>query len=112
MNYLYETRFEQCQDHNGKIYDAMVLGVAKEGRGKGLGDRLLKHSIEHAKGHGCSHIHTMATGVYSQKIFKNNEFEVVIEKPYDEFKDKHGKVLIDCEPHKICQVLTLNLLKQ
>ena len=111
MNYLYATRFEQCQDHNGKIYDCLCLCVGKRGRGKGLGDRLVKRSIELAKEQECSHAHTCVTGIFSQKIFQNNGFDVLIERSYEDFKDKHGKVLVDREPHKVCQVRTLKLNK-
>ena len=87
----------------------MSLGVARRGRGKGLGDKLLKKSLEYAREQNCSHSSILATGIYSQRIIRNNGFQVVKEKPYDGFKDKHGKVVIQHEVHKICQLLVLKL---
>ena len=109
MDYVNERIFDQCQDHNGKIYDALILGVARHVRRKGLGDKLIKHAINYATEQGCSHVHTCASGQFSQKIMKNNGFDVFIEKPYGEFQDRNGKIMIDREPHKVCQVLTLKL---
>ena len=56
VEYKEEYGFDQCQNNNGKIYFGLAVGVAREGRGKGLGGRLLKRSIDHAKEEGCSHM--------------------------------------------------------
>ena len=87
----------------------MSLGVARQARGQGLGDKLLKKSLEYAREKNCSHSAILATGIYSQRIIRNNGFQVVKEKPYDGFKDKHGNVVIKDEVHKTCQVLVLKL---
>ena len=109
MDYSTEKCFVDCQDNNGRIYIGMSLGVARCGRGKGLGDKLLKKSLEYAREQNCSHSAILATGIYSQRIIRNNGFEVVKEQPYDGFKDKHGKVVIQHEVHKTCQLLVLKL---
>ena len=109
MDYSTEKCFEDCEDNNGRIYIGMSLGVARRGRGKGLGDKLLKRSLEYAKEQNCSHSSILATGIYSQRIIRNNGFHVVKEKAYEDFKDKHGEVLIKDDVHKTCQLLVLKL---
>ena len=109
MQYNDQSTFEQCEENNGKIYEGLVLGVAKRGRRQGLGDRLVKHALNHAKEEGCSHAHTLASGVGSQKIMKNNGFQIFLEKKYEDFKDKHGNVLINHETHKVAQINILKL---
>ena len=109
MEYSVEQNFVDCQDNNGRIYTGMSLGVARRGRGKGLGDKLLKKSLEYAREQNCSHSAILATGIYSQRIIRNNGFQLVKEKPYDGFKDKHGNQVIKHEVHKSCQLLVLKL---
>ena len=109
MDYSSEKCFVDCEDNNGRIYIGMSLGVARRGRGKGLGDKLLKRSLEYAREQDCSHSAILATGIYSQRIIKNNGFHVIKEKPYDDFKDKHGEVVIKDDVHKTCQLLVLKL---
>ena len=83
--------------------------MAKKGRKQGLGDKLVKHALKYAKEQDCSHAHTCVTGIFSQKIMKNNGFEIIHEKKYEDFKDKHGNVMINHEIHKTCQVCVLKL---
>ena len=109
MDYTGDLTFAQCEANNGKIYEGVVVAVAKNGRRQGLGDKLVKHALNHANEEGCSHAHTMASGVFSQKIMKNNGFEVILEKNYEDFKDKHGNVLINHETHKVAQINILKL---
>ena len=109
MEYSEDRAFKQCEDHNGKIFEALILGVAKKGRRKGLGDRLVKHIINHAREEGCSHVHCCTTGMFSQKIMKNNGFEIIVEKKYEDFKDNKGNQIIVDEIHKTCQINTLKL---
>ena len=89
--------------------DLISLGVAKKGRRQGLGDKLVKHAINYAKEQECSHAHTCVGGIVSQKIMKNNGFEIKVETNYEDFKDKHGNVMIQHEIHKTCQVAVLKL---
>ena len=89
--------------------DLILLGVAKKGRKQGLGDKLVKHALKYAKEQDCSHAHTCVTGIFSQKIMKNNGFEIIHEKKYEDFKDKHGNVMINHEIHKTCQICVLKL---
>jgi GNAT superfamily N-acetyltransferase len=109
MDYGYDLAFEQCEGNNGKIYFGFALGVARAARGKGLGDKLLKASIQEAKDQGCSHQYLMASGIYSQKILSNNGFVILGEKNYADFKDNNGKILIQNEIHKTCQKVALTL---
>ena len=85
------------------------LGVVKKDRQKGLGDKLVKHALNYAREQDCSHAHTLASGVFSQKIMKNNGFEVILEKNYEDFKDKHGNVLVEHDIHKTAQINVLKL---
>ena len=87
----------------------LLLGVAKKVRQQGLGDKLVKHALNHAKEQDCRHAHTLVSGVFSQKIMKNNGFKIILEKKYEDFKDKHGNVLIIHEIHKMSQLCVLKL---
>ena len=40
---------------------------------------------------------------------KNNGFEIILEKKYDDFKDKHGNILVHHEIHKTAQINVLKL---
>ena len=108
-NYSFAKAFDQCEDHNGKIYFGMAVSVKRDVRVKGLGTRLVKKSIDYAKELGCSHMYTLVTGIYSQKIVKNLGFRVLYEKDYDSYKDKYGKVVIDDDVHKSAQVVALKM---
>ena len=94
---------------NGEKEKGAILGVAEKGRGKGLGDRLVKHAINYAKENGCSHAHACTTGKFSQAIFKKNGFDVYFEKSYEDWKDKDGNVIIQHDIHKVCQINVLKL---
>jgi GNAT superfamily N-acetyltransferase len=107
--FRYDMAFDQCEGNNGKIYFGFALGVARAGRGKGLGDKLLKASIQEARDQGCSYQYLLASGIYSQKIFSNNGFVILTEKNYEDFKDNNGKILIQHEIHKTNQKLALKL---
>ena len=109
LEYKLVNGFDQCQNNNGKIYFCMALGVARKYRGQGIGGKLLKRSIEHAKERGCSHMYAMATGKYSQKIFHNYGFEVIKEKNYDSYYDEDGNIVIQDEIHKSAQTLALKI---
>jgi len=109
MEYTEDLTIGQCEGNNGKIYEGLVLGVAKRGRRQGLGDKLVKHALNHAREEGCSHAHTLVSGIFSQKIMKNNGFEIILEKNYDDFKDKQGNILIHHEIHKTAQINVLKL---
>ena len=87
----------------------VLSGVAKKVRQQGLGDKLMKHALNHAEEQDCSHAHTLASGVYSQKIMRNNGFKVILEKKYEDFKDNDGNVLINHEIHKSSQLCVLKL---
>ena len=108
-NYSFVKAFEQCDDHNDKIYFAMAVAVKRDLRIKGLGTRLVQKSIDYAKELGCSHMYTLVTGKYSQKIMKNLGFQIICEKYYDSYKDKYGNVVIDDEIHKSAQVVALKI---
>ena len=70
---------------------------------------LVKHALNYAKEQDCSHAHTLASGLFSQKIMENNGFKVILEKKYEDFKDNHENVLIDHDIHKVAQINVLKL---
>ena len=101
--------FEHCVGNNGKIYEGAILGVSRNFRQKGLGNKLVKHSLVHAKEIGCSHAHVLASSIYSQAIMKKNGFKVIFEKNFSEWEDKHGNVIIQHQIHKSAQMNVLKL---
>ena len=52
-----------------------------------------------------------ATSIYSQAIFRKTGFQILHEKPYDEYMDRDGKTpfFTDMREHKSCQVVLVNL---
>ena len=63
-----------------------------------------------AKESGCGFVYLLATGIYSQKIFKDLQFEILEEAEYKNFLDKRGRVVIDlAEEHPSAQLLAYNL---
>lgn len=93
-----------------KIYLALALGVAKEMRGKGLGQELLNRSLELARNNECDHMYILATGNYSQAIFAKAGFVTMHQLDYDDFKDKNGKKIVwDAREHKCSKVVYLKL---
>ena len=111
IGYSYANGFDQCEDNNGKIYFCVALGVSREGRGKGLGSKMLKKSIDYAKEQGCSHMYVLATGKFSQKIMQNHGFYLIKEKDYASYKDKQGNVIIQHDTHTSAQLVALKLLE-
>ena len=109
VEYKEDYGFDHCLDNNGKIYFGLAVGVTRDGRGQGLGGRLLKKSIDHAKDQGCSHMYLLATGKYSQKIMKNHGFCIIKEKDYDSYKDHQGRCVIKDDVHKSAQVVALKI---
>ena len=111
IGYSYANGFDQCEDNNAKIYFCVALGVSREGRGKGLGSKMLKKSIDYAKEQGCSHMYVLATGKFSQKIMQNHGFYLIKEKDYASYKDKQGNVIIQHDTHTSAQLVALKLLE-
>lgn len=109
MNYGYRKAFEQCKGCNDKIYTGLALGTARSTRGQGLGQKLLQASLDYARKEKCSHMYVFVSGIYSQRIFRNNGFTVITERRYEDFKDKQGRVLVQDKVHKVCQVVALKL---
>ena len=108
LEYSFKKAFEQCES-NGKIYFGTAVCVKREIRVKGLGSKLVQKSIEYAKELGCSHMYVMATGIYSQKIFQNHNFNLINKKEYANYKDNSGNVIINDEIHNSVQILALRL---
>ena len=109
INWYYDKGFEQCEGHNDKLYLCSFLATSRLARGRGIASQLLKKSIDHAKEQGCSHMYVMASGKYSQKIFRNHGFYIINEKTYESFRDKDGKQVIMHDVHTSAQVVALKL---
>ena len=79
----------------------------------GLGKELIKRTNKIALDKGCSHVYIAATSIYSQGIFKKLAFQILHEKPYEDFMDRDGKspFFTDMREHKSCQVVLCDLEK-
>ena len=78
-----------------KTYNAVLLCVSRSFRGRGLGKEMLRRSYDIAREQGAEAMYIMATGKYSQAIFRKEEFTVQKEFPYLEIKNPKGGVLFD-----------------
>jgi hypothetical protein len=62
-----------------------------------------------ARENGCGYMYLMATGIYSQKIFRDLKFEKLNELEYKSYLDKRGKVVLDqTEEHLSAQLFAYN----
>ena len=95
-----------------KIYHGLCVAVGAKSRGMGLGNELIKRTMDLAKNQGCSHVYVMATGIYSQRIFKNLNFQILREMAYDDFLDRDGKTPFfkNMNEHKTCQIILYEFL--
>jgi len=89
------------------VYFGHNLCVAREARGLGLAQEMVKRSHRLAESHGCSHSYAIATGICSQKIFHNLGYKTKFEVQYaDHEADKRGRPLFhDHGEHKSIKVV-------
>ena len=74
------------------------------------GRELVIRSMDLAKEKGCGFAYLLATGIYSQKIFSELQYEILAEVEYKDFVDKKGQVVVDLtEEHLSAQLLAYNL---
>ncbi|XP_016948630.1 arylalkylamine N-acetyltransferase 1 isoform X1 [Drosophila biarmipes] len=109
--------FEMLHKHNLKhnlfehfdvqsMFDVRILSVDSSYRGQGIANELVKRSVAVARKNGFRLMKADATGIFSQKIFRSNGFEVFSEQPYCKYTDENGKVILPVEaPHIKMQLL-------
>ncbi|XP_037726858.1 dopamine N-acetyltransferase isoform X1 [Drosophila subpulchrella] len=109
--------FEMLHKHNLKhnlfehfdvesMFDVRILSVDSCYRGQGIANELVKRSVAVARKNGFRLMKADATGIFSQKIFRSNGFEVFSEQPYCKYTDENGKVILPVEaPHIKMQLL-------
>ena len=109
LKYSRKTAFEAFENDES-IYFSHNITVAREARGKGLGKELIRRAMRMAEKAGCGHTYTLATSIYSQRIFKNLGFKVLEERSFEEFKvDRRGRPLLwDPKEHKTIQVVVFD----
>ena len=78
-----------------KVFMGEILAVAKSARGLKLGTALTLQSMELAKAKECEGYFAGLTGIYSQKIYKDLDFQFVRELIYADTKDKDGNIIFD-----------------
>ena len=78
-----------------KVFMGEILAVAKSARGLKLGTALTLQSMELAREKECEGYFAALTGIYSQKIYKDLDFQFVRELIYADHKDKDGKIIFD-----------------
>jgi hypothetical protein len=62
-----------------------------------------------AREKGCGYMYLLATGIYSQKIFRDLRFDLINEVHYNTYLDKNGQPIIDgTEEHLSAQVFAFN----
>ena len=109
IGYGMKNAFQEFKDTN-KIYEAHVICVSRKARGLQLGQELVYRSMVQGKTDGCQYMYAIATGVYSQRLFKNLGFRVLAEKNYDDFYDRKGNVLFnESREHKKAEVVYYKL---
>ena len=75
-------------------------------RGQGLGQELVLRSHDLAKENGCEFSYLMATGIYSQPMFRKLGYNVLNEVSYENMLDPRGKKIVwDHREHKSVQLI-------
>ena len=89
------------------VYSGTHLCVGRDSRGKGFGEKLIKLSHRLAENAGCDFTYIMASGKYSQAIFKKLGYKVIHERNYADFEqDRKGRPFLnDHGEHSVIQVV-------
>lgn len=91
MTFQIPCSFPQCD----KVYVADLLSVSPKIRGLGLGAELTHMAIEAARDQGCQFFFTVATSIYSQKIYAEHfGCEPMKRLVYKEYKNKYGNPVV------------------
>ena len=70
-----------------RYFEIKFLSVRSEYGGKGIGKRLVEHSLQVAKEKGCAIVETDLASSFGRKICEKCGFEVVMETRYaDDYK--------------------------
>ena len=109
LNYSKSQAFAELKDAK-RIYFCATVCVSDKARGMGLGTELVKRGYDIAVRTGCDYTYSLASSIYSQKIFhKLGNVTILHERSYEDYKyDKKGRpFLIDPREHKVIQVLAI-----
>ncbi|XP_054263365.1 arylalkylamine N-acetyltransferase 1-like [Macrosteles quadrilineatus] len=89
-----------------KIFDARILSVDSNYRGKGLGKGLIMQAVNVAREHDFKVIKGDATGMFSQKILISLGFELVHELKYADHVDENGDQIFKTPaPHESLKIM-------
>uniref|UniRef100_A0A1B0AXY8 aralkylamine N-acetyltransferase n=1 Tax=Glossina palpalis gambiensis TaxID=67801 RepID=A0A1B0AXY8_9MUSC len=94
-----------------KIFNANIVSVDGNFRGKGVSKSLLKYSEELAKENGFEIMKAEATGIFSQKIFKIAGFKLFQEQFYNRYVDEHDEPILPVELPDTKMQLLYKLIK-
>ena len=94
--------FEMCGAD--EIFYIFALGVRKEYRHYGLGDRLLSAALGYAKELGFTAVKVEGTGNYSQHIFERHAFDIILEMPYDSYILNGEPIGAKTGEHRSCKI--------
>uniref|UniRef100_A0A1A9WWY6 aralkylamine N-acetyltransferase n=1 Tax=Glossina brevipalpis TaxID=37001 RepID=A0A1A9WWY6_9MUSC len=94
-----------------KIFNANVVSVDGNFRGKGVSKNLLKYSEQLAKEQGFKVMKAEATGIFSQKIFKTAGFKLFHEQFYNRYVDEYDEPILPVELPDTKIQLVYKLLK-
>ncbi|XP_033210086.1 uncharacterized protein LOC117168492 [Belonocnema kinseyi] len=83
------------------LFECRILSVDDRFRGKGLGNMLVKASLETARNSCFKVFKADATGLFSQKVFLKHGFQVEAEIPYSEIDEN----IRPDPPHRALQLL-------
>ncbi|KHJ77573.1 acetyltransferase, GNAT family [Oesophagostomum dentatum] len=94
LNYVValEHRQKRLLGIHSKVFKLDVIGVHKDYRGQGLGQKLTQLAIDKARAEDCDWVATAATARASQGIFSKMGFKTLYEIPYSLFRE-NGKVV-------------------
>jgi len=85
------------------IYEAKALCSARFHGVKGLGTELVKRAETLAIENGCQYTYVLATGNYSQHVFRKQGYQQLKSLVYDEFRNEEGELYLkDTREHIQC----------
>ena len=87
-----------------EIFHFYALGVRKEYRHHGLGDRLLSAALDYAKELGFKAVKGEGTGNYSQHIYEKHGFDHILEMPYDSYILNGEPIGTKTGEHRSCKI--------
>jgi len=94
-----------------KIFENKGLCSARGHGIRGLGTELVKRADALALQLGCSHRYVICSGLYSQKVFRNQNWTNIESFAYADFKDENGEeYLKDTREHTHVMTFFRNIM--